>query len=230
VIAAAASAAALAFSVSPVRLTVRAGARAAIAVRAPGSSAAVVDAAVASYALDLRGRPRVGAPHGAWLRLPKTRVALRGGVGAIPLAAAAPRGAAPGDHPVGLVLTLGSRARSGTVALLRVVVAVVVRVPGRLRRRLAVLRLGLAPGRPRVLRLVLGNRGDVDEQLGPRILVVRLRRGGKVAAVLRPLRRRLLAHTRGFFEWRLPAALHGRVTASLVLPLSPVPQTYPLRL
>jgi hypothetical protein len=227
---AAVTAAALAFSVSPVRVAVRAGGRGAITVRAPGTRGAAVTAAVAGYALDLHGRPLVGAPRGVWLRLPRTHVALRAGAAAVvPFVVAAPKGARPGDHPVALVLTLATGARGVTATVLRVVVAVAVRVPGRLRRGLAALGLAADPRRHR-LRLVVANRGDVDEALGPRVLVVRLRRGRHVVATFRPLRRRLLARTRGVFEWRVPDGLRGRFTASVVLPHTRASRTFPLRL
>ncbi len=93
---------------------------------------------------------------------------------------------------------------------------VVVRVPGRIVRRLVPLALHVRrAGRVRVLELLVANRGNVAEVFDRSCLSVILRRKGRVLARLRPAPRELLPRTRGIAEIRYAGPLRGRVRATV---------------
>jgi hypothetical protein len=95
---------------------------------------------------------------------------------------------------------------------------VVVRVPGRIVRRVALGGLSvLRRGRARVLRLTVANPGDVDEWLSRSQLSIRLDRRGRTVAVLRGRSRRLLARSRGTFDFRWRRSKPGPLTVTATL-------------
>ena len=80
---------------------------------------------------------------------------------------------------------------------MRLGVVVVVRVPGRVVRRLTVLGVRL---RPRRLEVLVANRGNVRERIARRCVTITVRRRGRVLARVHPKPRLLLPETRGFLE------------------------------
>jgi hypothetical protein len=152
------------------------------------------------------------------------------------LSAVVPRGSAPGDHTA-LVLLITEPVRRGSLPTrIRIGVVVVVRVPGRIVRRvvLRAVRIRRA-GHARLLEVSIADQGNVDEWIGPRRLTVTLVRGGRMLARLRPAGRRFLARTSGLAVVRAPAGLRGpvRVVVSLAHPrpgIALVRRTYHLRL
>jgi hypothetical protein len=205
---------------APARVTLAGNARETVTVTNSGSRTVVVDLTRAGYALDLRGRPRI-LPRGArpgdtasWLTVRPARLALRPGASAaFAVSARLPRRAEPGDHGALVLLTTRPIRSAAVVVRMRVGVVVVVRAPGAIVRRLALVRLRARPaGRPRALALWLANRGNVTELFGSACLTVSLRRGSSVVARLRPAARRLLPRTRGIIELRVPRRLRGWVT------------------
>jgi hypothetical protein len=219
VIAAALTAGALAISASPQRLALAAGARAAVTILNAGQSPVVLDATAAGYALDLRGRPRIGPPPRAWFRVTPRLVRLAPGRSAAVQVTAAPAaGARAGDHAAVLLLASRFTGRGAVRLRIRVGVVVVVRVPGRIVRRVALGGLSvLRRGRARVLRLTVANPGDVDEWLSRSQLSIRLDRRGRTVAVLRGRSRRLLARSRGTFDFRWPRSKPGPLTVTATL-------------
>ena len=229
-IADAVAATALRVSVAPERLRLGPGADGALTIRAQGPTGVDVTVDAAGYALDQHGRPVVRGAGTAWLHVAPRRLTLLPGRAAhVRVTAAVPRGSAAGDHPFVVLVSVADRARRASRVLVRVGVVTVVRVPGRLRRRLVVA--GVAVTRTRRLRIVLANRGNVDEWLTRGRAVAVLRRGGRVAAVLRSPPRRLLAHGRTVFEWALPWRLRGPAVAWVTVG-APTPRrrAYRLRL
>ena len=121
------------------------------------------------------------------------------------------RGVRPGDHASALLLASGIAGPPAVRVRMRIGVVVVVRVPGRVRRSLALGRpLVVRRARARILRATVENRGNVDEWVGRGRLVVKLVRRGHVVAVLRAGGRRLLARSKGIVELRLPARVRGK--------------------
>ncbi|HEY6961252.1 MAG TPA: hypothetical protein VI408_05110 [Gaiellaceae bacterium] len=213
-------AAAAAFTVSPERVRIAAGSRAALTIRASGPVGASVTLGTTGYRLDLRGRPVLGGHRVRWLAVfPRALVLRRGGSAVVNVLTRRPT--QPGDHVAAVVVTFRPSG-AGTTTAVRVGAVVVVRTQGALRRVVVIRSLAYAAGR---LRLVIANAGNVVETLR---LVVRLVRRG-VAAVFRA-RRRLLPGSRALLEWRVPPRLHGSFTASVTIGGVRAGRTFPLRL
>ncbi len=210
---------ALAVAASPQRVVLDAGSHAAVSVLNAGSEPVVLDAAPAGYRLDLRGRPRIAPAARSWFRVvPRTVRLAPGRRAALRVSALAALRAAPGDHAT--VLVLASRLTGGKALRMRVRVGVVVvvRVPGRLVRRLVLGRLAVLRRRPpRVVRLFLANRGNVDEWVARSQLTLRLLRRGRLVGMLHGRSRRFLAGGRGVFDFRAPRAARGDLRAIVTL-------------
>ena len=226
----------VAISASPLRLTLRGASAAAITVRNPGRRPLLVDVSRAGFARSLRGRPQVRAARGAarWLRFRPRRIRIAPHRKAtIHVAAKPPRRAEPGDHPALMLLTTRPLHVHRVRLRLRVGVIVVLRVRGRIVRRLDARRLTVRRvGSRRLLELLLVNRGNVTEHLGGARLRLVLLRRGRTLATLRPRRRELLPRSAGLAEF----PDHGRVRGDVVarVELRPAarrrPRTFRVRL
>jgi hypothetical protein len=212
-------AAPLALTASPARLALTPGARGTVLVLNPGRSTAVVDVTRAAFSLDARGRPRIGGAGKPWFTVRPRRLVLpAGGQASLVVKGLRRPGAGPGDHASVLLLTSGLAGPPAVRVRMRIGVVVAVRVPGRVRRSLA-----LEPprvvrrARMRVLRVTVENRGNVDEWIGRERLMVKLVRRGRVVGVLRAGGRRLLAHGKGIVELRVPTRVRGRVRALMTI-------------
>jgi translation initiation factor IF-1 len=217
----AATAGGLALSASPVRLTLKGGAVAAITIRNPGATLLWVDVSRAGFARSLRGRPRIRPARGAagWLRLRphRLRIAPRA-TRTLHVKAVPPRRSAPGDHSALVLLTTRPSGVHRLRVRLRVGVVVLVHVAGRIVRRLdpRALDVRRRHGR-RLLELRLVNRGNVVEQLDGRRLRIVLLRGRRRLARLRPRRRELLPHATGIAEFVYGGRARGRLVARVEL-------------
>lgn len=200
---------------SPSHVDLKGSARAPVTVTNSGSRPVVVDVARAGFALDLRGRPHAVARRSSWLAVGPRRLTLAPGATAmLTVSAHVPRRAQPGDHSELVLLTSRPPARRGLPVRLRVGVVVVVRAPGRVVRRLTVIRLHVRrAGKARVLGLLLANRGSVTESVGGPCAVLWLHRRGRIIARLRTLERRILPHTRGLVELVYRGRLRGQLRA-----------------
>jgi hypothetical protein len=210
VIAAATGIAAAAISVSPVRVRLTASESRTVVVRNGGNATAAIDARLAGFVLDRRGKPVVARAQAAagWLRLQPRRVVLEpGGAAVLTVSSTAPAGASPGDHPALVLLTTQPRQGAGVAIRMRIGVVVFVRVPGRI-----VHRLELGPVRVRrgVLEAALANRGNVVERASVRLS---LWRGGRLLVRFRSAGRTLLPRSRAIERFRYRGRLRGVVTA-----------------
>lgn len=208
-------------SASPVRLTLTGTAAASITVRNPGRRPLLVRVSRAGFSRSLRGRPRVRRMKGAaaWLRFRPRRLRLAPRTAAtVHVRARPPRRARPGDHPA-LVLLATKPLGTGRVRVrMRVGIAVLVRVSGRIVHRLEPRALRVRRRtRRRLLELRLANRGNVVERLGGRRLRLVLLRRGRIVATLRPRRQELLPHTAGIAEFVYRGRVRGAVVARIEL-------------
>jgi hypothetical protein len=197
-------------SVSPVRVRLGATASRTIVIRNGGDAAAAVDARLAGFTLDRRGKPVVSRAQAAagWLRLRPERVELPpGGATALTVSCAAPAGVSPGDHPALVLLTTRPRRAAGVAIRMRVGVVLFVRIPGRIVHR---LELGALRVRRGMLEAAIANRGNVVEHARVRIS---LWRRGRVIARLGSAGRTLLPHSRGIERFRYRGRVRGWVTA-----------------
>ena len=219
-----------ALTASPGRVVLDGAARAEVRVAAP-RGVELVDVGLATYSLDLRGRPRLGgaarAPRWVSVRPSLLRVGAKGA--AVTVAARPPRGAEPGDRPFALVLTTRASGRHGVAVRLRIGVLVLARVPGRIVRRLVVGPLHVRQhGRAHVLELAIRNAGNVTERLPPGRIVLTLLRRGHVVARLRPPGRELLPHGRALVSSLFRGGLRGPATVRVEL--GAFVHVYPVRL
>lgn len=190
-----------------------------VQVRNPTSTAIVVDAAAAAYALSSTGRPRVAAARGG-VRLvvrPRTLSLAAGATRLVAVSARWPSSASAGDHPE--LLVLATRPTAGAVGVrLRVGVPVVVRVPGAVVRRLVVERARLIG---RVITVELRNRGNVVERL-PAVVVAH---GRRIVARLLPGRRQVLPGGRALVRLTSSRRVRGRLVIRLAGQAWPVTRT-----
>jgi len=208
-------------SASPLRLTLRGSSTASVVVRNPGRRALLVDVSRAGFARSLRGKPRVRPAAGAatWLRLRPRRFRLPARAKTtLHVVAAPPRRAAPGDHPELVLLTTRPLGVRHVRVRLRVGLMVVLRVRGRIVRRLDASALKVhRSGVLRQLELRLVNRGNVTERLGADGLGLALLSGGRRFATLRPRSQELLPHSAGIAVFVYRGRLRGEVVARVEL-------------
>ena len=221
---AAASRPSVALTASPAHVTIAGGDAAFVRVSNAGSRRVVVDVRRAGFALDLRGRPMIvsrprSVAANSWLWVRPRKVVVRpGSATSLTLSARVPHRAEPGDHPALLLLTTRPRPHAGVAVRMRLGVVVDVRAPGRIVRRLALRDLrARGHGRTRVLELLVVNRGNVTEELGPHRVLVTLRRHGRVLARLEGQPRALLPRSRGLVFFRYRGHSTGVVSALAVL-------------
>jgi hypothetical protein len=212
----------VALTASPSRVWLAGSGATVIRVTNSGRRPIVVGARLAGFALDLRGRPRIvpsDGPRAAdrWLDLRPRRLELRPGRSAsVVVAVRVPRRAEPGDHDALVLFTSQPQGVAGLAVRMRLGVVVVVRAPGRIVRRLALIGLRSRDSRrARVLELVVANRGNVTETLGKGRIRLTLRRGDTVRARPRPLSRDLRPGTRGVVEFPVSRRLSGWMTAQV---------------
>jgi hypothetical protein len=214
----------------------RGASTAAVVVRNPGRRALLVDVSRAGFSRSLRGKPRIRPARDVakWLRMRPKRIRIAPGAkGILHVRARPPRGEGPGDHPALLLLTTRPLGVHHVRVRVRVGVIVVLRVRGRIVRRLDARALSVRrrPG-IRQLQLRLVNRGNVTERLGADGLRLALLAGGRRVATLRPHSRELLPHTAGIAVFTYRGRLRGPALARVELrpPLRGRARTFHLRL
>lgn len=200
---------------SPARVAFAGAGRQLVTVTSWGSEPVLVEVGKAGYVLDLRGRPRVARARGSWVSVRPRRVAIAPGESAsLVVVSSPPARAEPGDHSELVLLTTRPLRKAALAVRMRLGVVIVVRVPGRIVRRLDVLRLRV---RLRRFELLVANRSNVTETIARTCATVTVRRKGHVIARLHPAERRLLPHTTGLLEvpYRRPARGRVRVAVDL---------------
>ncbi len=215
-------------SASPLRVTLRGASSAVVTVRNPGRRALLVDVSRAGFARSLHGRPRVLPARGVakWLRMrPKRILIAPGAEGILHVRAALPRRAIPGDHPALVLLTTRPLGVRHVRVRLRVGVLVLLRVQGKIVRRLDPRGLSVRRrGELCLLYLRLVNRGNVAERLGRDRLRLSLFRHGRRVARLRPRSQELLPHSTGLALFAYRGRLRGVLLARVGL-RPPLPRT-----
>jgi translation initiation factor IF-1 len=141
-----------------------------------------------------------------------------GAKGVLHVRAVPRRRTAPGDHPALVLLTTQPLGVKHVRVRMRLGVIVVLRIRGRIVRRLDAR--GLTVRRSKTLRLLelrLVNRGNVTERLARDGLRLLLLSGGRRVATLRPRSRELLPHSAGIAVFTYRGRLRGAVLARVEL-------------
>jgi hypothetical protein len=205
-------------SASPARVLTGPGRVQVVSLRNFASSTASVSARAGGVALDLRGRPRIVGRTAAssWLGLSPRELSVRaGGAAELRVQARVPRGAEPGDHHAVVLLATRTTEADGVGVRMRIGVRVVVRVPGRVVRRLLVRGIAVRrSGRVRVIDVALANRGNVTETL-PRGRIAVVVRGRAGSDRLFARRRELLPHSRAVVSVTYRGLRRGLATATV---------------
>jgi hypothetical protein len=203
------------------RLTLKGASGAALTVRNPGPRPVIVDVSRAGFARSLRGKPRIHRAGGAaeWLRLRPSRIRIAPHAkGVLHVASVPPRRAAPGDHPALVLLTTRPLGVRHVRVRLRVGVIVILRVRGRIVRRLDARALTVErQGAARLLDVRLVNRGNVTEELGDDGVRLSLMRDGRLFATLRPRDEEVLPHSTGIAVFVYRGPIRGPVLAEVRL-------------
>jgi hypothetical protein len=204
----------LSLTAEPARVQLDGAGSQTVVVSNNGSAAVVLDAQRAGFVLDLRGRPRiVPAALAPWLSVRPKRVAIPGGESAsLTVSARVLPGASPGDHPSLLLLASRPLGTSAVAVRVRLGVIVVLRVPGRIVHRVALLGVRAKRiGGKRVLTVRLANRGNVAELLSGGRVVVTLWRRSRLIARLSAAPRELLPRSHGVLEVSYRGPVRGAV-------------------
>lgn len=203
---------------SPAHVSLAGSSKAPLAVTNSGADPVVVDVARAGFALDLRGRPRVAGRRATWLAVAPRQLTLAPGAKAtLTVTSRVPSRAVPGDHSELVLLTTRSPTARKLPVRVRLGVVVVVRAPGKVVRRIDVLRIrARRAGRARVLGMLLANRGNVTETVGGSCALLWLHRRGRILARLRAAERPILPHTSGLLEFLYRGRARGRLVARVV--------------
>jgi hypothetical protein len=210
---------------TPARVSLAGAARQVVTVTSAGREPVRIDVGRAGYALDLRGRPRVLRSRASWLSVRPRRLTISPGQSAsFVVVSFPPRRAEPGDHSELVLLTTRPVRTASLAVRMRLGVVVVVRMPGRIVRRLEVVRLRV---RPRRVELLVANRGNVTETTARRCVTVTLRRAGRVLGRLHPSPRKLLPRTSGLLELPVRRLRRGRLSVGVAI--SPGPPCAPPR-
>jgi hypothetical protein len=210
---------------SPARLALTPGTRRLVHIEAAGTRRLGVEAHVAGFALDVRGRPRIVRVDGAASLLSLEPRTLTVGAGGATLAVTArrPLHASPGDHPAIVLLTAAAPGARGVLVRMRLGVVVSVRMPGTLVHRLVVRTARVVRrGKRRRIDVTLVNRGNVIERVDRAALRIVLVVRGKIVAILRPERRDLLPRSSGLVAVPCPPRMRGPVVARVELRRAPL--------
>jgi hypothetical protein len=209
---------------SPAHLVLTPGTRRLVHLEAAGTRRLVVDARVAGFALDVRGRPRIVAVDGNRSLLSLTPSSLVVGKHGAALEVGVPRSARArvGDHAAIVLLTASAPGARGVLVRMRIGLFVSVRIPGKLVHRLLVRSARMAgQGRRRRIELVLVNHGNVIEHLDRAALRVVMLAHGRTLAVLHAAQRDLLPRSSGIVTVPCRLRARGTVVARVVLSRPP---------
>jgi P pilus assembly chaperone PapD len=219
----------LSVSVSPTIVTIAGKSSAPIDVSNPTDQSVTVDVSLANYAIESDGTVLVD-PKEPPNRTAKAWISVRPQVlklgpnahGQVIVTSHPPAHAEAGDHHA-LVLLATPPGKGGQVAVrTQVGVGVLVRMPGKIERKLAITRLHarrLAKGAS--FSLTLANRGNVNEFMEPGRVTLQLEQGGKTVATLVTPGYDLLPHSSVTRTVAFHHRLHGTVT--VVATVRPVP-------
>jgi len=204
---------------APAHVALAGAARQVVTLTSTGTRPVVVEVVRAGYGLDLRGRPRILPHRRSWLSVRPRRVAIApGGHATLVVVSSPPRRAEPGDHSELVLLTTRPLRTASLSVRMRLGLVVVVRVAGRIVRRLEVVRLRPRPHR---LELLLANRGNVTETITGRCASLTVRRSGRRPTRLYAAPRRILPHARGLLTFPLRSPIRGRIRVSVALSPGP---------
>jgi len=208
-------------SVTPAHVTLLGRSPQLLAVHNDGAVRVQVSVRPTSFDFDAYGNAEIAPERtparsaDTWLAVqPSGLVLAPGAERRLRVEARPPPRAAAGDHHALILLSANTPGARGITIRTRIGVLVLVRVPGRIVRQVALGRVWVDGGaRARRIVVTTINRGNIAERLLSGQLTVALRRAGRVVTLAHGLPRDLLPQTRGVAVVPLRASLRGPFTA-----------------
>ena len=210
-------------SVTPTQLILVGASKGTFTVRNPSKNSIALNAAVGNYIIKPNGRvvvdPKLPPKRSAksWLAIsPKHFTVKANGEFELKVRSHPGRKAGAGDHHALVLFTSKPSAKGKVLVRTRIGVGVLVRVKGKLKRRLSIAGLSVIRSNHK-LRLVIANRGNINERLLRHRVSVTLKRGKKTVQKLWEPPRQILPHSRTVYAVSYAAGLSGKFTATVNL-------------
>ena len=178
---------------------------------------------IGNYTINPNGRvvvdPKVAPRRSAarWLTIsPKRFTVKANGTAYLKVRSHPGRRAGPGDHHA-LILFVSKTRGTGTVLIkTRIGAGVLVRVKGKIKRRLTIAALSAARN-THELRLAIVNRGNINERLLRRRVSVVLSEGKRRVQTLWAPARQVLPYSRTVYALPYRSSLKGKLTATVTV-------------
>jgi hypothetical protein len=235
-------------SVEPTQLTLIGASKGFYTIRNPSKTPVSLKASIGNYTIKPNGRvvvdPKLSPRRSAksWLTIsPKHFTVEANGKSYLRVRSHPGKKAGPGDHHALILFVSGTRGKGNVLVRTRIGVGVLVRVKGKIKRRLAIAGLSAA-GSKHQLRLVVANRGNINERLLRHKVSVVIKEGKRTVQTLWAPARQVLPYSRTVYALPYRSSLNGKLTAivtvrpvngavagELAPPLKPVQRTYRVR-
>jgi hypothetical protein len=236
-------------SVEPTQLTLIGASKGYYTLRNPSKSSVSLKATIGNYTIKPNGQvvvdPKVSPRRSArrWLTISPTHFRINAnGKAYLKIRSHPGKQAGPGDHHALILFVSATRAKGNVLIRTRIGAGVLVRVKGKLKRRLAIARLSAARSNHQ-LQLVVANRGNINERLLRHKVSVALKQGTRTVQTLWAPARQVLPYSRTVYALSYRSGLNGNLTAivtvrpvngvvagELAPALKPVKRTFRIRL
>jgi hypothetical protein len=234
-------------SVTPTQLILVGSSKGVYTVVNPTKNPVTLTARVGNYTLKPNGQvvidPKVPPKRSAkrWLTISPKRFKVKAdGKFELRVRSHPTRKTGPGDHQALVLFVTATRGKGNVLFRTRVGVGALVRIKGKIKRRLLIAGLSAAPKHH--LRLVVTNRGNLNERLLRHRVNVTLKEGKRTVQTLWAPPRQILPHSRTVYVLVHRAGLKGKFTAIVTVrpvngalagafapPLKPITRTFRVR-
>jgi hypothetical protein len=210
-------------SVTPTQLILIGSSKGTFTVRNPSKSAIPLTATIGNYIIKPNGRvvvdPKLPPKRSAkrWLTIsPKRFTVKANGTFELKVRSHPGRKAGPGDHHALVLFTTKPSAKGKVLVRTRIGVGVLVRVKGKLKRRLAIASLSATRSK-HTLRLVIANRGNINERLLKHRVSLALVQGKRTVQKLWAPPRQILPQSRTVYSLSYRSGLKGKLKAIVIV-------------
>jgi hypothetical protein len=240
---------AFSLSVEPTQLTLVGTSKGFYTLRNPSKSPVSLKATIGNYTIKPNGQvvvdPKLAPKRSAksWLTISPKRFTIKAnGTSYLKVRSHPGEKAGPGDHHALILFASATTGKGNVLIRTRIGAGVLVRVKGKLKRRLSIAGLSAA-GSKHQLRLVIANRGNINERLLRHRVSVALEQGKRTVQTLWAPARQVLPYGRTIYGLPYRSSLKGKLTAivtvrpvngavagELAPPLKKVKRTFRVRL
>jgi hypothetical protein len=238
----------LSLAVRPTELVLAGAATGTFTVTNPSANAIQINASIGDYVIQENGKvlvdPQLPPERSAkgWITLSQKSFTLAAhGSFDLTVRSHPPAKADPGDHHALVLFTTATSGSGRVLVRTRIAVALLARVVGPIKRKLAIASLAPVPKKHK-LRLVILNNGNINERLLRRSVTVALRRHGRTLQTLVAPARDVLPHGRTVFVLRYRSTIRRpfaanvtvrpatqAVAGALAPPSKPIKKTFQIR-